>query len=187
MCTDSSFIEVALFNTQWRLHRRHKTKEYHQNWFEWLYCRALTVRSEIYILLSFDGGCGEYAASDQNIDFEVIENMVWASGSALWRWQRWYNHLLKLNHSTFQKVTKYALFYSSVIVLKISSVFFFLLLQQLEIHPCWICIWISKDMNIMIGETFMHLKASLFDHNHSLHLTSWSRFSSLIPPPPHNL
>ncbi len=40
--------------------------------------------------LSFDGGCGEYAASDQNIDFEVIEsnrfeNMVErisASGSA---------------------------------------------------------------------------------------------------------
>ncbi len=24
--------------------------------------------------LSFDGGCGEEAASDQNIDFEVIEN-----------------------------------------------------------------------------------------------------------------
>jgi len=23
---------------------------------------------------SFDGGCGEYAASDQNIDFEVIES-----------------------------------------------------------------------------------------------------------------
>ncbi len=24
--------------------------------------------------LSFDAGCGEWAASDQNIDFEVIEN-----------------------------------------------------------------------------------------------------------------
>ncbi len=26
------------------------------NWFEWLYCRAITVRNEIYISLSFDGG-----------------------------------------------------------------------------------------------------------------------------------
>ncbi len=33
------------------------------------------------------------------------------------------NHLLKLNPSKFQMVTKYALFYSSVIVLKISRVF----------------------------------------------------------------
>ncbi len=31
----------------------------HKNWFEWVYCRAVTVRSEIYISLSFDGGCGE--------------------------------------------------------------------------------------------------------------------------------
>ncbi len=28
---------------------------------------------------------------------------------------------------------------------------------------------VSKDTNIMIGETFMDLKASLFDHHHSLH------------------
>ncbi len=32
-----------------------------------------------------------------------------------------------------------------------------------------IYIWISKDTNIMIGKIFMHLKASLIDHNHSLH------------------
>ncbi len=44
--------------------------------------------------------------------------------------------------------------------------FFFLLLQQLEIRPCYIYIRISKDTNIMISETFMHLQASLFDHNH---------------------
>ncbi len=46
---------------------------------------------------------------------------------------------------------------------------YFLLLQQSEIRLCWICIRISKDTNIMIGETFMHIKASLFDHHHSLH------------------
>ncbi len=33
------------------------------------------------------------------------------------------NHLLKLNPFKFQKITKYALFYSSVIVLKISREF----------------------------------------------------------------
>ncbi len=42
---------------------------------------------------------------------------------------------------------------------------FFLLLQQLEIRSCWI----NKDMHIMIGKTLMHLRASLFDHHHSLH------------------
>ncbi len=29
--------------------RRHKTKEYHQNWFEWLYCRAITVHSHLMV------------------------------------------------------------------------------------------------------------------------------------------
>ncbi len=28
----------------------------------------------IYISLSFDGRCGEWASSDQNVDYEVIEN-----------------------------------------------------------------------------------------------------------------
>ncbi len=63
---------------------------------------------------------------------------------------------------------------------------FFVLLQQLDFRSCWICIRVSKDTNIMIGETFMHLKAHLFDHNHSLHYITLplalSRFSSLIPP-----
>ncbi len=85
----------------------------------------------------------------------------------------------------FQKITKYALFDSSVIVLNISRVFF-CALQQLDFRSCWICIRVSKDTNIMIGETFMHLKAHLFDHNHSLHYITLplalSRFSSLIPP-----
>ncbi len=41
-----------------------------------------------------------------------------------------------------------------------------------EIHRAGY-IRISKDTNIMIGETFMHLKASLFDRHHSLqHITS---------------
>ncbi len=57
---------------------------------------------------------------------------------------------------TFQKVRKYALLYSSVIVLKISREF--LLLQQLEIHPCWIYRSGSPEYVIMIGETFMHLR-----------------------------
>ncbi len=44
---------------------------------------------------------------------------------------------------SFQKITKYALFYSSVIVLKISRecflfVLYFLLLRQSEIRLCWI-------------------------------------------------
>ncbi len=102
------------------------------------------------------------------------------------------NNLLKLNPSQFQKVIKYALFSSYVIVLKISrECFFFLLLQQLEIRPCYIYIRISKDTNIMISETFMHLQASLFDHNHlwcniyiikciTLPLSLSSLYSSLI-------
>ncbi len=54
-CNASLFLEVALFDTQWQCdvsliyYRRHKTKEYHQqklNWFDWLYCRAITVCSE---------------------------------------------------------------------------------------------------------------------------------------------
>ncbi len=62
---------------------------------------------------------------------------------------------------------------------------FFLLLQQ-RFAPAGY-IRASKDTNIMIGETFMHLRASLFDRNHSLHhITSvfvpfffFSFFSSL--------
>ncbi len=74
-------------------------------------------------------------------------------------------------------------------VLKISRIFFFFFfffffLQQLEIRQCWICIRISKDTNIMIGETFMHLKASLFDHHHSLHhITSFSVLFFFSYPP----
>ncbi len=43
--------------------------------------------------------------------------------------------------------------------------YIFLLLQQLEIRSCWI----NKDTHIMIGKTLMHLRASLFEHHHSLH------------------
>ncbi len=58
--------------------------------------------------------------------------------------------------------------YSSVTVLKYQESYYLFiylfLLQQLEMHPCWIyrC-GVSKDINIIIiGETFIHLRASLF-------------------------
>ncbi len=53
---------------------------------------------------------------------------------------------------------KYALFDSSVIV------FFFVPIAEVRDLPM-----LSKDTNIMIGETFMHFRACLFDYNHSLH------------------
>ncbi len=68
---------------------------------------------------------------NQNIDFEDIENdrfenMVEIVNmsqmlNVMWRWQGWWNHQLKLNPSKFQTVTKYALFYSFVIVIEISG------------------------------------------------------------------
>ncbi len=72
-----------------------------------------------------------------------------------------------MNPSKFQKVMKYALFYSNVIVLKKKYLLLCVIavvrdLPVLEIY--------GSHTNIMIGETFMHLKASLFDHHHSLGL-----------------
>ena len=34
----------------------------------------ITVRNQIFVSLSLDGGSGEEAVSDQNIDFEDVEN-----------------------------------------------------------------------------------------------------------------
>ena len=106
---------------------------------QWFTAEQALNAFQIWVPLSLDGGSGEEAVSDQNIDFEEVENyslenifevtnmsqMLNVLGNELWWWQWWwYKHLLKLNPSKLQKVTKYALFYSSVIVTLISGEFY---------------------------------------------------------------
>ncbi len=97
--------------------------------------------------------------------WDGFENMVEIVNMSQWKcaltMTAMVKHLLKLNPSKFQKVTKYALFYSSVIVLKILRFLsFYFAIAAVRDSPV---LDISKDTNIMIDETFMHLKASLFD------------------------
>ncbi len=84
-----------------------------------------------------DGGCSELAASDQNIDFEVIENdrfesTVGIANTSQWKCALTMTAMVKpysqIEHFQVSKVTKYALFYYSVLVLKISREFFILFL-----------------------------------------------------------
>jgi len=64
-------------------------------------------------------------------------------------------HLLKLNPSKLQNVTKFALFYSSVIVTLISGEF--ISSRQVEIHQCQIKIRVAKDQN--------NINATRVNHN----------------------
>ncbi len=146
-CNASLFLEVALFNTQWwcdvSLIITAGIKQKNIISKNWTGLNGFTAE---YLLHAMKYKCHCHLMLDAVNKLPVIKililkslkiivlriwlrSRIWAwfwmyCGSALWRWQRWYNHLLELNPSKFQKVTKYALFYSSVIVLKISREFF---------------------------------------------------------------
>ncbi len=146
------------------------------------------------MLLSFHGGCGESAASDQNIDFEVIENDRFESMVEIVNMSQWKCALIMTamvkpyaQIEPFQVSKGKEICFikkNSVIVLKKKCLFF--VIAAVRDSPVLdILIWVSKNTNIMIGETFMHLKASLFDYQHSLHhITSvFVPFFFSYPPP----
>ncbi len=57
------------------------------------------------------------------------------------------NHLLKLNPFKFQRVTKYALLYYFVIVIKISRSFFAIAaVRDPSVKDIWV--WVAKDPNM---------------------------------------
>jgi len=104
------------------------------------------------VSLSLDGGSGEEAFSVQNIDFEDVKNDSFENMFEMVNMNQMLNvlrndkdsgddikHLLKLNLSKLQKVTKYALFYSSVIITIISGEFYIIVTDKdplvLDIDP----------------------------------------------------
>jgi len=52
--------------------RKQKNRKHHQQYLKWL--RASTERNQILVSLSLDAGSGKDAVSDQNNDFEDVEN-----------------------------------------------------------------------------------------------------------------
>ncbi len=108
------------------------------------------------MLLSFHGGCGESAASDQNIDFEVIENDRFESMVEIVNMSQWKCALImtamvkpyaQIEPSQVSKGKEICFIkFFSVIVLKKKCLF--LLLQQLEIRPCWIYLYGSLKTRI---------------------------------------
>jgi len=97
---------------------------------------------------SLDGGSGEEAVGDHNVDFEDVESdsfenmveimnmskMLNALGNELQRGQFWW-YKTSAQTELFQapKVTQYALLYASLIVILISVLYY----QNIfEIHPC---------------------------------------------------
>jgi len=118
-----------------------------------------TERNQILVSVSLEG---EEAVSDQNIDFENVENDIfenmfemvnmrrcWMYWEMSWRGQ-WWCYKTSAKTEPFQ-ATKIRLFYSSVIVTLISGEFYIIVTgrypSMLDIDPCRL----RPEYVIMIG------------------------------------